>query len=207
MFNQNKRWKIKIILYTISLIAMAILLQSCATEPIFYHSEASLPYFHRSTKTVFRLIKDENATNEFQYGVIAAIDNDTLSYVLLAPSNQTLYVRELTDVNLNRAIPLLPYQVKEFIKILNSSADKWNSEFDSKDGINYEFTVAPENRIIPQSENVVNWYATFKFYFQNNDAGPLGSVIIGEGLLRNYYFIERLSAIKDLASMLGLAIK
>ncbi|MGQ9799911.1 MAG: hypothetical protein ACUVRG_11610, partial [Ignavibacterium sp.] len=179
-----------------------------ATQPIFYHSEASLPYFHRSTKTVFQLIKDDNATNTFQFGVIAAKDNDTLSYVVLAPSKKEgQLVNDLTDVNLKYAIPLLPFQVKEFIKILNSSAEKWNTKYDTKDGIIYEFMVSPENRIIPQSENVVVWYSTFKFYFQNNDDGPLGSVLFGEGLLRYYYRIEKLSEIKDLASMLSLAIK
>jgi len=198
----------KNILYTIFLIALVILLQGCATQPIFYHSEASLPYFHRSTKTDFQIIKDANATNSFQFGVIAAKDNDTLSYVVLAPSKQTqLVVNDLTDVNLNYAIPLLPSQVKEFIKILNSSAEKWNTKYDSKDGISYEFMVSPENRIIPQSNNVVAWYSTFKFYFQNNDDGPLGSVLFGEGQLQYYYRIEKLSAIKDLSSMLSLAIK
>ncbi len=67
--------------------------------------------------------------------------------------------------------------------------------------------VSPENKIIPQSENVVAWYPTFKFYFQNNDDGPLGSVLFGEGLLQFHYRIETNSAIKELASMLTLAIK
>ncbi len=112
-------------------------LQSCAPEPIFYHSEADLPYFHRSTKTVFELIKDEYGINGFQFGVISAKDNDTLSYVLLAPSKQTRFVSDLTDVNLTYAIPLLPAQAKEFIKILNSSADNWSTKFNVKNGISY----------------------------------------------------------------------
>jgi hypothetical protein len=197
----------KRILSTIFLGALMILLQSCATQPIFYHSEASLPYFHSSTKTVFQLIKDDNATNTFQFGVISAKDNDTLSYVLLAPAKQSQFVSDLTDVNLSYAIPLLPTQVKEFIKILNSSAEKWDTKFDVKDGISYEFMVSPENRIIPQSENVVVWYSTFKFYFQNNDDGPLGTVLFGEGLLQYFYRLEKASAIRDLSSMLSLAIK
>ncbi len=197
----------KNILSVIFSIALAILLQGCVTQPIFYHSEASLPYFHRSTKTVFQLIKDDNATNTFQFGVIAAKDNDTLSYVVLAPSKQTQLVNDLTDVNLNYAIPLLPSQVKEFIKILNSSAEKWDTKYDTKDGISYEFMVSPENRIIQQSENVATWYSTFKFYFQNNDDGPLGTVLFGEGLLQYFYRLEKSSAIRDLSSMLSLAIK
>lgn len=197
----------KNILFTIFSIALVILLQGCAIQPIFYHSQASLPYFHSSTKTVFKIIKDENATNSFKFGVISAKDNDTLLYVLLAPSKQAQFVSNLTDVNLSYSITLLPAQVKEFIKILNSSAEKWDTKFDVKDGISYEYIVSPENRIIPQSENVVVWYSTFKFYFQNNDDGPLGTVLFGEGLLQYFYRLEKSSEIRDLSSMLSLAIK
>jgi len=195
-------------LLTVSTFTLVMILQSCATQPIFYHSEASLPYFYSSTKTVFKFIKNDNATNSFQFGVISAKDNDTLSYVLLAPSkSKSLFVSDLTDVNLSHAIPLLPAQVKEFIKILNSSAEKWDAKFDVKDGISYEFMVAPENRIITQSKNVVVWHSTFKYYFQNNDDGPLGTVLFGEGALQYFYKLEKSSAIRDMASMLQLAIK
>lgn len=214
----------KNILSIIFSIALVILIQGCVTQPIFYQSEASLPYFHRSTKTVFHLIKNDNAiantihfgvitakdndtTNTIQFGVIAAKDNDTLSYVVLAPPKRTQSLNNLTDFNLNCAIPLLPSQVKEFIKILNSSAEKWDTKYDTKDGISYEFMVSPENRIIQQSGNVATWYPTFKFYFQNNDDGPLGTVLFGEGLLQYFYRLEKLSDIRDLSSMLSLAIK
>ncbi len=188
-------------------IALIMILQGCATKPICYHSEASLPFFHRSTKTVFELIKDDKAINSFQFGVISAKDNDTLSYVLLAPLELTQSVGDLTDVNLSHAIPLLPAQVKELIRILNSSAEKWDTKFDAKDGISFEFLVSPENRIVPQSENVAVWYSTFKFYFQNNYDGPLGTVLFGEGVLQYFYRIEELSALRDFSRMLSLAIE
>ena len=197
-----KNYLLKIIIFS-----LILLLQSCVTQPIIYHSEASLPYFHRSTKTVFKLINDDKAMNYFQFGIITAKDNDTLMYVLLAPSVQGKFVTDLTDVNLAYSIPLLLPQVKEFIKVLNSSADKWDTEYLSHDGISYEFLVAPENKIVPQSENVVVWYSTFKFYFQNNDDGPLGTVLFGEGLLQELYRIEKLSEIRDLSNMLNIAIQ
>ena len=156
----------KNILLLFFLLALLIMLQSCATQPILYHSEANLPYSHSSTKTVFKLIKDDYATNSFQFGVISAKDNDTLSYILLAPSKQAIAVNNLADVKLSYAIPLLTAQVKEFIKILNSSAEKWSNKFDSKDGISYEFIVSPENRIIPQSENVVVGILHLNFIFR-----------------------------------------
>lgn len=198
----------KNILHTILIIALIVLLQSCAIKPIFYHSEASLPYFHNSTKTVFELIIDNNSTNSFEYGVISAKDNDTLSYVILAPSiTQTVYVKELTDVNLSHAIPLLPSQVEEFIKILKSTEMMWDTKFDTKDGVSYEFLVAPEHKIVPKSENVLFWHPTFKFYYQNNKAGSLCSIIFGDGTLKYFYKIEKLSAVKELAYMLRIALK
>lgn len=199
----------KIILSIIFSFALIILLSSCTIEPIFYHSEASLPYFHKSTKTTFQLVKDDNATSTFPFGVIAAKDNDTLSYVLLAPGKSKNYydVNDLTDVNLSHAIPLLPEQVMEFIRILNSSAGKWNTRFDAKEGISYEFMVSPEDRIVPKSENVNMWYSTFKFYFQNNLNGPIGTIIFGEGLMKYFYTLEKVSEIRDLSSILSIALK
>ena len=189
------------------LIVTAIILQSCATQPIFYHSEASLPFYHSSTKTVFELIKNVNSSNTFKFGVILAVDNETLSYVLLAPSKSGLPVTDLVDVDLNYSIPLLPKQVKEFIKILTSSSENWYNKFGDKDGISYEFMVAPENLIIQQSENVVVWYSTLRFYFQNNENGPLGTLLFGEGKLKYFYKLEKISELKDLTDMLSLAIK
>ena len=189
------------------LIVMALILQSCATQPIFYHSEATLPYFYRSTKTVLELINDKNTSSLFQFGVITAKDNDTLSYVLLAPANEQKDITELADVNLSYSVTLLPKQVKEFIKILNSSADKWYNKFESKDGINYEFEVAPENLIVQQSENVSDWYSTLTFYFQNNEKGPLGTLLLGRGKLKYIYKLGKISEITDLTNMLTSAIK
>ena len=192
-------------------IVMSILLQNCATTPIFYHSEASLPYSHSSTKTIFKFIKTQNSTNTFKFGVVSANDNNTLSYVLLAPSKnapgQSIFVNSLTDANLTFSIPLLPAQVEEFIKILNSAKEKWNNKYNNEDGISYEFIVAPENRIIPQSKDVVVWYSTFKFYFQNNDDGPLATIIFGDGTLKYFYKLEELSEIRTLTELLKLSIE
>lgn len=184
-----------------------IILEGCLPKPIFYHSEASLPYFHHSTKTGFELIKDATATNTFEFGVISAKDNDTLSYVLLAPSeNLGGGVVNLVDCNLSRSIPLLPKQAKEFVKILNSSTEKWDNTYGTMDGISYEFSVAPENLIIQQSPNVFTWYSTMKFYFQNNEKGPLGTLLFGEGSLQYLYKFTKLSELTDLTNMLNLAI-
>lgn len=198
----------KYITYIISSVTFVIIVEGCATQPVFYHSEASLPYFHRSTKTVFQLIKDDGIANDFQFGIIAAKDNDTLSYIILAPSKQQkYYVKNLTDVDLNRAIPIQITQVKELIDIIDASIEKWDEKFNSIEGISYEFIIAPEHKVIQQSQNVTTWYPRFIYYFHNNKNGPIVSIIFGEDLMQYYYRIQELSAIKDLSNLLRLAIK
>jgi len=188
------------------LIAFIILLSSCSPTPFFYDSTASLPYSHRSTKTVFELMKDSKGTF-FEFGVISAKDNDKLSYVLLSPSIEGEYVKELTDVNLTNSVPLRLEQAKEFVEILISSSESWNKKFENTNGISYEFRIAPENQIIPQSENVVSWYSTIKFYFQNNVDGSVATLHFGEGTLKYSYKLETLSEIKDLIDLLNKSIK
>lgn len=201
------------------IIVISILVQNCATYPIFYHSEASLPYAHSSTKTIFKLLVNKNSSSTFSFGVISAKDNDSLSYVLFAPSinapGQSIYVNSLTDANLTFSIPLLPTQVEEFIKVLNSVEEKWNSKYNRQDGISYEFLVVPEDRIVPRSKEVivskskevVVWYSTFKFYFKNNDKGPLVSIIFGDGAFRYLYKLDKLSEVKTLTELLKLSLE
>jgi len=188
------------------LILQILFIYSCAPKPIFYNSEASLPYFHSSTKTTFELIKVSEGASFVEFGIIAAKDNDTLSYVLLAPAIPGRFVNKLTDVSLNYAIPVLEVQIREFKKILDASILAWDQKFSREEGISYEYFVAPENRIVRQSENVAAWDPTIKFYFQNNIDGPLGSVLFGEGLLQFYYRLSNLADIQELSKILGKAI-
>ena len=184
---------------------VVILLQGCSVKPIFYHSEADIPYFHRSTKTTFKIVQGRY---KFSFGVISAKDNDTLSYVLIAPpmKGESYSVRELTDVNLNYAIPLRIAQAEEFINLLNQTALRWNDKYDEDNGISYEFLVSPENKIVSQSDNVARWYPVFKYYFHSNDDGTLATMQFGEGTLQYRSILNRIEYIKELSSMVRSAI-
>ena len=185
-------------------------LQGCSVTPIIYHSEASLPYYHSSIKTNFEYIaspKKNRNYNSFNFAVISAKDNDTLSYVLLAPPRRGSYVHNLSDVSLSHSIPLTLTKVKEFVNILVSSSIKWNMKFDDLHGINYEFLVAPEHKVELESPNVVIWQPTFRYNFQNNRKGPLVTIIFGEGMARKVYILNKLSIIEELIATLNLAIK
>ncbi|HSH52666.1 MAG TPA: hypothetical protein VK982_13155, partial [Bacteroidales bacterium] len=164
------------------------------------------PFYHRSTKTVFELVKNETKTNNFKFGVISAVDNASLSYVVLAPAKAVMYVDELTDANLSYSIPLLKSQVEEFVTLLQASVDDWDNKYKSRDGVNFEFLVSPENKIVQESANVFAWYSTLKYYFQNNEDGPLGTLLFGEGNLKYVYTFDKKSEIKDFIILLNKAI-
>lgn len=175
--------------------------------PVFYHSEAHLPYFHQKTETILELITDENVKSSFQFGVISAKDNDTLSYILLAPGKQINYVNNLVDVDLSSSVPLLPKQVNEFIGLLNTVADKWNTKLESKNGISYEFLVSPRlNTFQNKQDSVYTIFTILEFYYQNNKNGSLASLLLGEGRFKYFYRFESLLEIEDLIKLLKLAL-
>ncbi|MFH0735696.1 MAG: hypothetical protein V1773_13900 [bacterium] len=186
------------------LLAFSILFNGCFPKPILYHSEAKLPYQHSSTKTKFELM---NGTFNYEFGIVAAKDNDTLSYVLVVPSYSGLVnIRDLKDVNLNYAITLLPNQANEFVNILESAAANWNENISKKNGTAYEFLIAPENLIVKQSENVYTWYPKLSFYYQNNENGPLCNLFLGGGTIAFAYKFDKVASIKGLAEIIKTAI-
>lgn len=188
------------------LVLSVVLLTSCMRQVVLlYHSEAELPYFHFSSKTTFKLMNDKELDNYFEFGVVAAKDNDTLNYVLLVPAIGS--VNELTDVRLNNAVTLLPAQVNDFIKILDKSVKNWDEEYDKITGISYEYSVAPENLIVKESENVKVWYPTLKYYYQNDKKGAMGTIIMGEGFYKYVYFFNKKSKLTDLMNMLEKGLK
>lgn len=190
----------------LAILLSLFILFACSPDPIIYHSEARLPFYHSSTKTNFKFIKNSNSSNKFEFGVVSAKDDDTLSYILFTPSRIGGVVSDLSDAHLAYSVTLLPTQVKEFLKLLNMSAYRWNDKFDDIKGISYEFFIAPENLIVQGSPNVVRWYSTLRFIFQNNDDGPLATLIMGEGSLKYLYKLDKLSEITDLAAMLKTAM-
>ncbi len=193
-------------LYASFILVAFMLLQSCSSKPVIYDSEAKLPFHHTKTKTVFELAVANKNGAHLEFGVVAAKDDDTLSYVLLAPLYSGSSADKLKNVNLNNSVPLLPNQVREFISILQQSAAKWDENISKKNGIEYRFLVSPEYRIVPVSENVLKWYPTFKYYFQNNSEGPLGNIIFGEDNLQYYFQLDQLSEINTLIDLLNIAL-
>jgi len=190
----------KLYIYLLLLLIMG----GCYTKSIIYNSQANIPYYNYSTKTSFTFI---GAVKSY-FGIISAIDNDTLSYILLAPVERPSLINKLSNINLNHSTPLLPQQAAQFCEILDSSISAWNIKFDSKKGIHYMFTIAPENMIIQQSANVIKWYPYLRFDF-HNDNKPQATLILGDEYFKYIYQLNSIEMLTDLSKYIkdGLSKK
>ncbi|KAA3617100.1 MAG: hypothetical protein D8M58_04105 [Calditrichaeota bacterium] len=189
------------------LISAIILFNSCVVKPLLYHSEAELPYYSKTTLTNFELIiKEKKSSDYLKFGIICATDNNKTKYILIAPGNQNSSIRDMNNVRLDRSITLLKKQAQELLKSLEYSINNWSKNIPQLNGINIEYLVAPEQEIIQQSDNVVTWYPTLKFNYQNNSKGPLGIVILGEGFLKYYYELNSIGKLENFRDLLKIAI-
>jgi len=201
----------KMFLRIITACTAIVLLQSCTPAINLYHSEASLPYKSSAIQTSFTLVEPAKSGivsyTPISFGVISAKDNGENRYVLIAPKSSTSlsYPIKLNDVLLYNSITLLTKDVEALINILKKSSESWNDKHTEVSGINYEFMIAPENKIVPQTNNVVTWYPTMRYNYQNNSSGPLAVLIVGDGLLKYVYKFEKQAYIKDFISLLEKA--
>ncbi len=187
--------------YLITLFLL-ILLQSCYTIPNYYYSNVDVPYYSKAIKTEFTLIKDDSISAKFAFGVISAIENDTLAYVILAPQRNIIKTR-LDDFNLTNSIPLLKNHAKEFIKILKTSAEKWDTKYESDKGINLEFHIAAKDDIIQGYMTETVWHPTLSFIFQNNGNRRKAKMVIGNKFV--FDFRSKMQIV-DLYKLLEIAI-
>ena len=181
--------------------------QGCSVNRVYYHSEAELPYYSRTTFTELQLISDPDVETDFPFGVIKATDNSNINYILLVLSNAQSFNPELMDLNFNHTVTLLPKQTQELINFLNNCSQNWSETYRIDVGVAYEYRVAPEQKIVQQSENVANWYPYLNIYYKNNRKGPLITMFLGEGLLQQTYHFNSITAINDFIKLLELARK
>ncbi len=192
---------------SVVLLAIATLLfQNCRPTLMIYHSEAGIPYKDSLTKTKLKII---NTKKEFNFFTIAAIDNDTLQYVLLSPQVSSISTSKptLEDVNLNLTVVMKPQQVKKILVLLDTLVENWNKRQNNTNGELYEFMVAPEQNIIKESANVVGWLPTLSFYSQNNSKGTLAFLFLGRGVFSTMTTFESVLDIQAFAEKLKIALE
>lgn len=172
----------------------------------YYHSEASLPYSSITIKSSFELILNDEKKNPFDFGLIVAKDNDISHYLIFAQLKDARSGGELVDVNFSRVIAVPKNRATELLKLVEHAVNSWKEKYTVTTGESCEFLIAPENKIVPQSQNVVSWYASLKFYYENNEEGPKANLIIGDYGEKKEYSFNELNNMAEFMEMLKKAI-
>ncbi len=120
----------------------------------------------------FTVIRGKNERLKYpsEFGVVAAIDNKSYKYTLIAPLYLSRQYRKakLKQFNLYYAIPLSDKKLKEFIDKLDDSISKWDKKFPTNKGYNVFYSIiGKETKMF--------------FHFQNGEDGALAYIQILTG--------------------------
>lgn len=194
--------------YYAFILAFCILMGGCKTQHLPYHSTASLPHYSQDIQTDMVLVEGEGRRAR-AYAVIAAVDDGTLPYVLLAPLDASNNAYRLENALLWRSAPLLRANAEELIDGLNQTLALWNRKPQGEEGAFYEFNHAPEQDIVQVSKSVVEWKPSVRFTFSHTPDGPSARLQIGyhptNELVRLIAFEEQ-EAVADFKQLLENAL-
>lgn len=170
-----------------SFLSFLILLIGCSKAPYLpYHSTAEIPRQTYESSTVMRQVKLDGI--DTKYAVIAAVDRDSLGYLLFAPlksPNAQNYDFWDYDITFSTSIP--PEDVADIIKALDLILKKWDNLQSRTDGFFYEYSQTLEQDLTQVSKNVVERKPAVHIYFNLTEKGSAGSLIVGEGDLKHIY--------------------
>lgn len=174
-----------------------------------YHSSAGIPHESRAVQTEMTLMNsEEDETNQLSYAVIAALDNEQLPYILIAPSNDTQTSdKEFWDYDVSYSTTIHPEKAQALVNTLNVVIQKWGTGIMNENGYFYEFTHTPEHQIFQNSPNVEIQIPTVRVNFNLTGEGSAGSLIIGEDELRYLYQFEEKQDVVDFRNLLNRGLK
>lgn len=169
----------------------AIILSSCSsTTQFYYNSTASIPQFTKSTQTVMNVVLNGTGDARF-YGVLTAVDNEDLEYILLVPKKRTSNFRhnELSDFEISFATHIDLEAVQDFKASLETIISRWD-KLSGDDGYFYKFESTPVTDAQQVSENEILYVPNVKFYFNVTDEGSKGELIFSYKILSTAESIE-----------------
>lgn len=194
----------------LTLLLFTFLLSSCNKAPYMpYHSTAGIPHQTRAVQTEMTLMNSEDDnTNQLSYAVIAALDNEQLPYILIAPSNSAQPGdKDFWDYNISYSTTIHPDKAQELINTLNVVIQKWDTAVLNESGYFYEFTHTPEHKIFKNSPDVEVLIPTVKVNFNLTGKGSAGSLSIGEGELRYLFEFEEKQDVVGFRNLLNRGLK
>jgi hypothetical protein len=190
-------------------LLIVLLLTGCrSADHVAYHSTADIPYYTDDTATRMELIVgDQEAAQNREYVVFAAVDDGEIPYVLLAPysgsSASTEYSFEKAVIE--RAVPLHGDNLDRLITGLGTTLRLWDKDNGDGEGDFYEYVHAPEQDINRLSENVVEWHSAIRFTASHTPEGPSAQMLLGDSpkeALQYLVEFEERSAVDDLHDVL-----
>ena len=194
----------------ILIVAALVLSAGCSKAPyIPYHSTAGIEHQTRMVQTEMKLINSEaDKTTTLSYAVIAALDNDKLPYILIAPSKGSYSEedKELWNYNISYSTTIHPDKAQDLVSSLELILDKWNSNQQTKEGYFFEFMHTPQHKIFQKSEDVVAKYPSIRVNFNLTEKGSSGSLVIGEGELKYMYTFEERGDVQKFHNLLKDAL-
>jgi hypothetical protein len=182
----------------------------CGTQYSYYHSTADSPYYSHSILTDAKLIMWPEDIR-YSFGIVVATDvkssdSSPHHYALFVPGAQVSGVTEISELKIAYAAPVLKKDL-EFLAIeLDKILRNWGNKSSFVEATYYEFYSAPEQDIVRLSENVIVWYPSVKFGFQNTEKTLIGVLLIGPDSFRFKYTFDDMKEMGAFQKVLSEAV-
>ena len=201
----------------LSALALSLLFTSCATKSNLYHSTAGAKFTSVKTETKLTVIEGKQKKLKYpsKYGVISAIDNQSLRYTLIAPYRGMANSKpELSKFSLGESVPLTIDKVQQLISIVDRAIVDWNKDYKKTKGHSLRYSAFSENE------------QGFVFQYQNGQESmlsrtkPIVTLVIRTGSKYQYvnapnnivynrtytYKIRNLEELKGFRDLLSLSL-
>lgn len=175
-----------------------------------YNSTADIDHLTVAEASEFQFIYGDKTREKLrEFGVFAARDNQEIYYLLIAPyiapsAGPRATINRFQVYPINKAVMLQTPKVSELLIILDSVISTWTDSLPPDKAVSYQYLVTPEQKITKLSENVYEYNATFRFWYQRGIDKP-----ICYWVLRNEYdhSFKSLEEVEDLYELLTMGME
>lgn len=192
-------------IYTIILIMLPLFLSSCGVTQYHYTSNAHLQHYSNSTETVMNVVENDKNRSRLFFGVITAVDDGELEYLLIAPKRAS--GNNISSYDITHATHIDLTAAGDFNLSLKRIISQWEN-LENNDGFFYEFSSVPRVEIQQLDEHILTFTRNVRFFFNTTNEGSTGELILerrnyrtGETTSRSFD-VNRLDDIEDLQSLI-----
>lgn len=196
-------------IYTIVLVMLTFFLSSCGVTQYHYTSNAHFQHYSNSTETVMNVVEIDSDRSRLFFGVITAVDDGELEYLLIAPRrpSATSSGNNISSYDITHATHIDLAAAGDFNLSLKRIISQWE-DLENNDGFFYEFSSVPRVEVQQLDEDLHIFHPSVRFFFNTTDRGSTGELILerlnyrtGEITTRSFD-MNRLDDIEDLQSLI-----